>query len=83
MQPCDRRRGRLLSEHGLGATHDNVSIPFIFAGNAGGAFKTGRYLQYQSVPQNQLLVSVCRAMGVTVDTFGSTKYAAGPLAGLA
>jgi len=73
----------VLSEHGLGATHDNVSIPFIFAGNAGGAFKTGRYLQYQSVPQNQLLVSVCRAMGVTVDTFGSTKYAAGPLAGLA
>ena len=72
----------VLSEHGLGATHDNASIPFILAGNAGGAYKTGRYLQYKGVPQNQLLVSVCRAMGVVLDTFGSSKYAAGPLAGL-
>lgn len=72
----------VLSEHGSGAAHDNANIPFVLAGNAAGAFKTGRYLQYKGAPQNQLLVSVCRAMGVMVDSFGSTKYAAGPLSGL-
>lgn len=72
----------VLSEHGSGASHDNASIPFLLVGSAGGALQTGRYLQYKGVPQNQLLVSVCRSMGVMVDSFGSSKYASGPLAGL-
>lgn len=72
----------VLSEHGLGASHDNKDIPFLLLGAAGGAYETGRYLQCKGAPQNQLLVSVCHAMGIEVASFGSSKYAAGPLPGL-
>lgn len=70
------------SEHGDGATHDYDNVPFLIAGSAGGAFKTGRLLKYNKEPHNKLLVSLCQAMGVSVNSFGSTKYGLGPLAGL-
>jgi len=71
------------SEHGEGSKHGHKNMPFMFAGNAGGAFKTGRYLTYDNLTHNSLLVSTCHAMGISnVDSFGNPKYPKGPLPGL-
>lgn len=74
-------------------THVPNPPPFLLAGGGGG-WKTGRFLTYgdirtrapatpAAVPHNNLLVSICRAMGVPVDTFGDAQYCTGPLARLA
>jgi len=56
----------------------------VLAGGAGGYLKSGRYLQYSGLPHNDLLVSVCNAMGFSdVTTFGIPGVCTGPLAGLA
>jgi hypothetical protein len=56
---------------GLGVT---TQIPTVLAGSAGGYFKTGRSLALTGVPNNQLLVSLCNAMGTPVATFGEPRY---------
>ena len=44
----------------------------------------GRYLQFKDQPHNNLLVSVCNAMGFAdVKSFGIPGVCTGPLAGLA
>ena len=54
------------------------------AGGAAGKLETGRYLQYDKVPHNRLLVSVGRLMGLAEqDTFGGTDTGAGGLSGFA
>jgi hypothetical protein len=69
------------NELGVGNTHDYKNIPWVLAGGAGGAVKSGRYLQYPNVPHNNLLVSVCNAMGFSdVTTFGIPGVCTGPLA---
>ena len=71
-------------------------MPIIVAGNADGYFKTGRYLKWGSYDaaaadhnehngksNNDLLISLCHAMGLTeTTTFGNPDYATGPLPGL-
>jgi hypothetical protein len=64
-------------------THEQFSMPFIIAGNAGGAFRTGRYLRYDGVPHNNLLVSLLNAYGIPDTTFGNPDFCTGPLTGLA
>jgi hypothetical protein len=55
----------------------------VLAGGAGGALKTGRYMQYRDQPHNNLLVSVCNAMGFDdVTSFGIPGVCTGPLSGL-
>jgi hypothetical protein len=72
---------RPISHHALSHTGDS-DIPWVLAG-AGGYFKTGRYLQYRDQPHNNLLVSVCNAMGLAdVTTFGVPELCTGPLTGL-
>jgi hypothetical protein len=66
-----------------GRRHDGKSVPFILAGNAGGYWKTGRYLDFKGAPHQKLLVSVCQAMGLTNPTFGDPSHGTGPLDGLA
>jgi hypothetical protein len=73
------------SEMGAG-DHRHYDIPYVLAGSAQGYFKTGRYLQYQPIngwqgpPHNQLLVSLCNAMGLSdVTTFGDPRWGSGPL----
>jgi Protein of unknown function (DUF1552) len=69
------------NELGVGNTHDYRNIPWVVAGGAGGAIKSGRFLQYPNVPHNNLLVSVCNAMGFAdVATFGIPGVCTGPLA---
>jgi hypothetical protein len=70
-------------EVGDSRTHESVSVPFMLAGSGGGAFRPGRYLQYDRVPHSRLLVSICRAFGMELDTFGDPGTGAGGLDGLA
>jgi hypothetical protein len=72
------------NEIGVGNTHTYENIPWLIAGGAGGALRTGRYLQYGDRPHNDLLVSVCHAMGMTdVASFGIPGVCTGPLENLA
>jgi len=71
------------NELGRGNSHSLNEIPFVLAGGAGGALRTGRYLKYaNTVPHNNLLVSVCNAMGLPDTTFGNPAYCTGPLGNL-
>ena len=71
------------NELGVGNTHSYKNIPWLIAGGGGGSLKTGRYLQYPDRPHNDLLVSVCNAMGYSdVTSFGIPGVCTGPLANL-
>lgn len=69
-------------EMGDSRAHVCKGVPFVLAGGAGGRFKTGRYLQYAGDTHGKLLVSICQAMGVDVQTFGNPTGGTGPLGGL-
>jgi hypothetical protein len=56
---------------GLGAT---IGVPLVMAGSCGGYFKTGRSLALTGVPNNQVLVALCNAMGAPTQTFGYAPY---------
>ncbi|MFT3928498.1 MAG: DUF1552 domain-containing protein [Myxococcales bacterium] len=73
------------NELGAGNSHTYKNIPWVLAGG-GGAFTTGRYLQYSGdgQPHNNLLLSVCHAMGLDdVTSFGIPALCTGPLPNLA
>jgi hypothetical protein len=63
-----------------GNTHLHDNMPFVLAGRAGGAIKTGRLLQFDGVRHGNLLVSIAQAMGESLGSFGDAS--SGPLAGL-
>jgi hypothetical protein len=63
-----------------GNTHQHDNMPFVLAGRAGGAIKTGRLLQFDGVRHGNLLVSIAQAMGENLGSFGDAS--SGPLAGL-
>ena len=70
-------------------SHDIARLPWVVIGDAGGYFKTGRYIKYaanpnstRGVPHNNLYVSLANAMGIDIDTFGNPAACTGPLAGL-
>jgi len=64
-------------ELGDGRAHTCVDVPWILAGNAGGFFRTGRYLSLGGATHDQVLTSVCNAFGLENETFGNGT--AGPL----
>ena len=70
-------------ELGDSRLHVCESVPFVIAGSAGGRFQTGRYLNYGGVSHSQLLVSLCQAFGLGLNTFGDPSTGEGPLGGLA
>ena len=78
----------LCSELGDSNLHDHDRVPFVLAGKAGGALRTGRFLDYRgknkgkNEPHNKLLVSVAKAAGVEVESFGYTGEGTGGLSGL-
>ena len=57
-------------------------MPYLLAGDAGGYFESGRYLKYAGAWHNDLLTSICHAMGSQVSTFGNPAYCTGELSGL-
>jgi hypothetical protein len=70
------------SELGKGNSHSFDKVPFVTAGGAGGKLKTGRYLQFDGVEHNRLLVSMAQLMGVAeMEKFGDTDEKTGNLTG--
>lgn len=68
-----------------GNAHSHPDKPYVLAGKAGGAIRSGRVLRYAStprVPHNNMLVSILNAMDIPATTFGNPKFCTGPLAGL-
>ncbi|WP_438020102.1 DUF1552 domain-containing protein [Sorangium sp. So ce315] len=65
-----------------GQSHSRRDMPYVIAGGGGGALRAGRYLRYAGDPHNNLLVTLCNAMGVEVSTFGNPAYCTGLLPGL-
>jgi hypothetical protein len=71
------------TEIGEASQHDLKLMPYVFAGSAGGQFKTGRVIDYGNTKQdnNQMLVSIANLMGDTALTeFGDAAGRKGPLA---
>lgn len=67
------------NELGRGNTHSHEDMPFILAGGAGGALRTGRHLVYDHEPHNNLLLAVAQMMGCNTETFGHPDYCSRPL----
>jgi hypothetical protein len=66
-----------------GNAHSDAPIPFVVAGRAQNALRTGRYLKFpEGTSHSNLLVSMLNAMGVTTRTFGKPEACTGPLSGL-
>jgi hypothetical protein len=72
------------NELAKGNTHSRMGAGYVLAGSAGGALQTGRFLDYtgQSLPHNNLLVSLLNAMGIPDQKFGESDWCTGPLTGL-
>jgi len=71
------------NELGKGNSHSRQNAPYVLAGSAGGALRTGRFLQFTGdPPHNDLLVSLLNAMDVPTTTFGKPEWCRGPLPGL-
>ena len=67
---------------GKGNTHKGEKAPYVLAGKAGGAVRTGRFLTYPDAPpHNDLLVSLLQALDVPATTFGKAEWCRGPLPG--
>jgi len=69
------------NELGDGDQHDRQNIPVVIGGGGGGYLDTGRHLNVDR-PHNDLLVSLCRSMGVQTDSFGIDKFNNGPIQAL-
>lgn len=68
-------------------THDITWLPWMLAGGAGGALRTGRYVKLprsgnRGVPHNNLYVSLANLMGVPITSFGNAATCTGPLGAL-
>ena len=70
----------LCTEVGDGNTHSHDDMPFVLGGGAGGAYQTGRLLQYANQPHSNLLLSIAQAMGQPLQSFGESS--SGGLPGL-
>jgi hypothetical protein len=70
------------NELGRGNSHTRTTIPLVMAGGGAAGFVTGRYLQLDGVANNRVLVSILNALGIEVDTWGTTDNGTGGLAGL-
>jgi hypothetical protein len=58
--------------------HTMSNIPFVLAGNGGGAFRTGRFLDYrEGVSHNRLLIAIMNAFGIRGDVYGDPRVCEG------
>jgi hypothetical protein len=71
-----------VNELARGNAHSHDNMPYVLAGGAGGALRGGRFLTYNRVSHNNLLVSCMNMMGVAGNTFGDPTFCTGPLANL-
>jgi hypothetical protein len=71
------------NELGRGQNHSIDNIPFVLAGSCAGTVTTGRFLKFSGTEHNRLLVSIGRAMGLSLDRFGTPDNGNGGLSGFA
>ncbi|MFO0750488.1 MAG: DUF1552 domain-containing protein [Myxococcota bacterium] len=72
-----------VNELGKGNSHDRDDVPYVLAGKCGGYFDTGRYLRYTFTSHNDLLLTLCHAMGLEdMTSFGDERWSNGPLTNL-
>lgn len=71
-----------VNELGKGNSHTRNNVPIVMAGGAGGSFRTGRCLRYETKSHNDLLVTLTNAYGIEQDTFGDPRYCDGPMSEL-
>jgi hypothetical protein len=69
------------SEVSDGNTHSHDNVPFVLAGGAGGALRTGRFVNVGYRRHGDLLATIARAAGEPVDRYGQESQ--GPLPVLA
>jgi hypothetical protein len=69
----------ICSEVSDGNTHTHDNMPFIVCGKGGGAVRTGRVIDTNGRRHGELWVSIARAMGANLGSFGS---GGGPLPGV-
>src|SRR6266545_2715734 len=62
-------------------SHKKIGMPFLLAGNGGG-LRTGRWVKYNHLSHNNLLVSILNLFGDPRQTFGKPDYCTGPLTNL-
>jgi hypothetical protein len=60
-------------------SHRKTNMPFLLAGGGGG-MRLGRWLKYDGLPHNNLLVTLLNLFGDPRKTFGDPGYCTGPLA---
>lgn len=59
--------------------HYLTNVPFVLAGNGGGAFQTGRIVDAGGRSNNDLLISVQNASGIASSTYGMPSLCRGPI----
>lgn len=70
------------SEIAVGQTHSWSSMPFVLLGGGQGRLQTGRFHQFAGENHCRLMVSLCRAFGIEVDSFGGFDTGGGALPGI-
>lgn len=70
------------TEISIAPVHGLTDVPYMLAGNLGGKFRTGRFLQYPHRSNIDLLVAIQNAFGIESNTFGAPGYSNGALPGL-
>lgn len=71
-----------VNELGRGSTHTRNNVPYVLAGSCGGYFNLGRFIESDDEPHNNMLLSLCHAMGVKDSSFGNPDYCTGVLKNL-
>jgi hypothetical protein len=64
---------------GAKTDHDKHNTPFIVAGSAGGAWKTGQLIDAGNRAHNDLYLSIAKAFGMNVSTVGMASWCKGPI----
>jgi hypothetical protein len=69
------------SDVARGNLHNHEDMPFLVAGHATG-WRMGRYVKYQGLPHNNLLLSMFKGYGANAQVFGDQAFCSGPLSNL-
>jgi hypothetical protein len=70
------------NELGKGNSHTRDNMPCVIAGSAGGALRTGRWLQYETRSHADLWTTLAQVYGCEISTFGNPRYNTGTMAEL-
>lgn len=67
-----------LSGNFAATDHPPAHAPFVVAGSCGGAWKTGRLIDIDGRYQNDVYLSIARAIGMNVTTIGQASWCKSP-----